>query len=227
VIPPLGFPLTVRASYAHIGLLAFVIAATWLLRRVLALAFTHARSLVRGTGQASTRSLMLLAQRMIRRCSWYWRSSPSSSCWESSKTALAALGVVGVALALGAQRSRTCSAGSSCSPTRRSPWVTIAPSAVRQASSRRDTALGRLRTANQSLVSLPTRSLAQTGIELATRADGDASPLRLTYATSVDQLKRILGDGRHWRRSPKSALGLSAPHQFWRRAISSNCLPTS
>jgi MscS family membrane protein len=52
----------------------------------------------------------------------------------------------------------------------------------------------RLRTANQSLLSLPAGSLAQTGIEnFATRRKILLDTrLRLKYGTSVEQLKRIL-----------------------------------
>ena len=173
VIPPLGFPLTVRASYAHIGLLAFVIAATWLLRRVLALAFTHARSLVRGTGQASTRSLMLLAQRMIQALLVVLGIvAILILLGVESKTALAALGVVGVALALGAQKTVENLLGGIFLLTDKALAVGDNCTIGSQSGVIEDVTLRsvRLRTANQSLVSLPAGSLAQTGIEnFATR----------------------------------------------------------
>ena len=201
LIPPLGYPLTFRASYAHIGLVAFVVAATWLLRRVLALAFTHARSLVRGTGQASTRSLMLLAQRMIQALLVVLAVvAILILLGVDNKTALAGLGVVGVALALGAQKTvenllggillltdKALAVGDNC--TIGSHSGVIEDVTLRSV---------RLRTANQSLVSLPAGPLAQTGIEnFATRRKmAMQATLRLTYATSADQLKRILGGGQ-------------------------------
>ena len=201
LIPPLGFPLTVRASYAHIGLVAFVIAATWLLRRVLALAFTRARSLVRGTGQASTRSLMLLAQRMIQALLVVLAIvAILILLGVESKTALAALGVVGVALALGAQKTVENLLGGIFLLTDKALAVGDNCTIGSQSGVIEDVTLRsvRLRTANQSLVSLPAGSLAQSGIEnFATRRKiAMQATLRLSYATNVDQLKRILGGGQ-------------------------------
>src|SRR5690606_27898249 len=111
-------------------------------------------------------------------------------------TALAGLGIVGVALALGAQRTvenllgglfllgdRALAVGDFCSLSGRLGWV-------------EDVTLRsvRLRTLDQSLVSIPAGVLAQSGIEnFATRRKVLAQGiLRLQYGTSVAQLERIL-----------------------------------
>jgi len=201
MIPPLGFPLTFRATYANAGRVALVIAATWLLRRVLALGFTHARGLVRGKTQASTRSLMLLAQRMIQALIVVVAIVVILILLGvESKTALAGLGVVGVALALGAQKTVENLLGGIFLLTDKALAVGDNCTIGNQSGVIEDVTLRsvRLRTANQSLVSLPAGSLAQTGIEnFATRRKmAMQATLRLTYATRVDQLKHILRDAQ-------------------------------
>ncbi len=197
-IPSLGYPLTFRVIYARIGLIALVIMLTWLLRRVLALVFTHARDLVRGKDRASTTSLMMLAQRMVQAFIVVIAIiAILILLGVDNKTALAGLGVVGVALALGAQKTvenllggiflltdKALAVGDNC--TIGSHSGVIEDVTLRSV---------RLRTANQSLVSLPAGPLAQTGIEnFATRRKiAMQATLRLTYATNVGQLKRILG----------------------------------
>src|SRR5205085_11503668 len=66
VVPELGFPLTFRVGYARVGKVLLVIALAWLLKAVLALAFGHARAMVRGKDRASTQSLLLLTERMLK-----------------------------------------------------------------------------------------------------------------------------------------------------------------
>src|SRR5690606_5686068 len=56
-IPALGFPVTFRIVYARIAVLLFVVAAAWLMRRLLTLGFARARSMTWGKDAASTRSL--------------------------------------------------------------------------------------------------------------------------------------------------------------------------
>ncbi len=185
-------------AYAHIGRVALVLALAWLLKRGLALVFTHARSMVRGKDRASTQSLMMLTERMVQAL-----VVVIAIIWVlillgvESKTALAGLGVVGVALALGAQKTvenllggvfllsdKALAVGDYCTIGSQSGWI-------------EDVTLRsvRMRTVNQSLLSLPAGSLAQAGIEnFATRRKlMMQATLRLRYGTSVDQLKQILG----------------------------------
>ena len=118
----------------------------------------------------------------------------------NTKTALAGLGIGGVALALGAQRTvenllggvfllsdRVIAVGDLCSISNRLGWVEdITLRSVR------------LRTLDQTLVSVPAGVLAQAGIEnFATRQKILVqTTLRLRYGTSVDQLRRILDSVR-------------------------------
>jgi MscS family membrane protein len=111
-------------------------------------------------------------------------------------TALAGLGIGGVALALGAQRTvenflggvfllsdKAIAVGDFCNIADRRGWVEdITLRSVR------------LRTLEQTLVSIPAGTLAQAGIEnFATREKILAqTTLRLRHGTSVDQLRRIL-----------------------------------
>ena len=196
-IPSLGYPLTFRVAYAQIGRVALVLALAWLLKRGLTLTFTHARSMVRGKDRASTQSLMMLAERMVQAL-----VVVIAIIWVlillgvESKTALAGLGVVGVALALGAQKTvenllggvfllsdKALAVGDYCTIGGQSGWI-------------EDVTLRsvRMRTVNQSLLSLPAGSLAQSGVEnFATRRKFVMqATLRLRYGTSADQLRRIL-----------------------------------
>jgi MscS family membrane protein len=199
VIPWLGFPIAFRVGYARVGVVAFVFVATWLLRRGLSLAFTHARAMVRGKDRASTQSLMLLAERMIQAVIvGVAIIMVLIVLGVESKTALAGLGIVGVALALGAQKTvenllggifllsdKALAVGDYCTISNQSGWI-------------EDVTLRsvRMRTVNQSLLSLPAGSLAQTGVEnFATRRKIPINTtLRLKYGTSAAQLKRILAE---------------------------------
>lgn len=200
-IPPLGFPLSFRYVYARIGLVAFAIAFAWLLKRLLALAFRQARSMVRGKDRASTQSLMMLTERMVQALIIIIAIVVVLILMGvESKTALAGLGFLGVALALGAQKTvenllggifmlsdKALAVGDYCTISNQSGWI-------------EDVTLRsvRLRTVNQSLVSLPAGSLAQTGIEnFATRRKIPVQCiLRLRYGTRVQQLQRILAGTR-------------------------------
>lgn len=200
-IPRLGFPLTFRIAYAHVGLLATVIAFAWLLRRLATLAFAHARSMAQGRHLTSTRSLMLLGERLVKALVVVAAVvSILMILGVESRTALAAFGIVGVALALGAQRTvenllggvfmlsdRAIAIGDLCRITDRLGWIEdITLRSVR------------LRTLDNSLVSVPAGVLAQEGIEnFATREKIlTQSILRLRHGTSVEQLKRILDSVR-------------------------------
>jgi MscS family membrane protein len=201
VIPSLGFPLSFRVIYSRIGLIAFVIVMTWLLRSGLSLTFSHARGMVRGKDRASTQSLMLLTERMLNAAIVVIAIiAVLILLGVESKTALAALGVVGVALALGAQKTVENLLGGIFLLSDRALAVGDYCTIANQSGVVEDVTLRsvRLRTTNQSLVSLPAGSLAQTGIEnFASRTKMPViSTLRLRYGTSAAQLKRILAEVR-------------------------------
>jgi MscS family membrane protein len=197
VIPSLGYPLTFRVAYAHVGLVAFVIALTWLIRRVLKLVFTHTRNLVRGRERASTQSLLLLAERMLQALIIVVAIvAVLILLGVESKTALAALGVVGVALALGAQKTVENLLGGIFLLSDKALAVGDYCTIGNQSGTVEDVTLRsvRIRTQQQTLVSLPAGSLAQAGIEnFATRRKVMIlTTLRLRYGTNVEGLRKIL-----------------------------------
>ncbi len=200
-IPALGFPVTFRIVYARIAVLLFVVAAAWLMRRLLTLGFARARSMTWGKDAASTRSLMVLGERLLKALVLVVAIIVTLLILGvESKTALAAFGIVGVALALGAQRTvenllggvfmlsdRAIAVGDLCSISNRLGWIEdITLRSVR------------LRTLDNSLVSVPAGVLAQEGIEnFATREKILAQNiLRLQHGTHPDQLRRILSGVR-------------------------------
>ena len=196
-IPPLGFPLTFRVVYARIGMVVLVVAFTWLLKRVLTLVFAHARLLVRGKDRTSTQSLMLLAERMIKALLIIVAAvAILILLGVESKTALAALGVVGVALALGAQKTVENLLGGIFLLSDKALAVGDYCTIGTQSGTVEDVTLRsvRLRTTQQTLVSLPAGSLAQAGIEnfASRRKILILTTLRLRYGTSARQLEDIL-----------------------------------
>jgi len=198
VIPSLGFPLTFRASYANVGLVALVLLLTWLLRSGLRLAFRHARNLVYGKDRASTQSLMLLVERMLQALIVIIAiTTLLIVLGVASKTALAILGVVGVALALGAQKTVENLLGGIFLLSDKALAVGDYCTIGNQSGTVEDVTLRsvRIRTQQQTLVSLPAGSLAQAGIEnFATRRKiMILTTLRLRYGTRVEQLRNILG----------------------------------
>jgi MscS family membrane protein len=196
-IPPLGFPLTFRVVYARIGLVVLALALAWLLKRVITLMFAQARTLVRGKDRASTQSLMLLAERLIQALLIVMTIiMVLILLGVESKTALAALGVGGVALAFGAQKTVENLLGGIFLLSDKALAVGDYCTIGNQSGTVEDVTLRsvRLRTPAQTLVSLPAGSLAQTGIEnYATRRKQlILTTLRLRYGTSVAQLEQIL-----------------------------------
>ena len=197
VVPELGFPLTFRVGYARVGKVVLVFALAWLLKGVLTLGFAHARGLVRGKDRASTQSLMLLTERMLKALlAVVAIVALLVLLGVDSKTALAGLGIVGVALALGAQKTVENLLGGIFLLSDKALAVGDYCTIGNQSGTVEDVTLRsvRLRTTQQSLVSLPAGSLAQAGIEnFATRHKLlTLTTLRLRYGTDVGQLRRIL-----------------------------------
>jgi MscS family membrane protein len=200
-IPRLGYPLTFRAAYARLGLIAMVILLTWLTKRVLELGFTDARGMLRGRSHASTKSLMLLVERLIKAILVVVSIViVLILLGVESKTALAALGVVGVALALGAQKTVENLLGGVFLLSDKALAVGDYCRIGNQSGTVEDVTLRsvRIRTSEQSLVSLPAGSLAQTGIEnFATREKFLVQTmLRLRYGTTVGQVRQVLEGAR-------------------------------
>jgi MscS family membrane protein len=193
----LGFTLTFRVAYARVALVLDVIALAWLLRVFLTLRLERARRLVMEKDRTGTESLVLLGERLLRALVVLVAVfAILAIVGVDTKTALAGLGIGGIALALGAQRTvenllggilmlsdKALAIGDFCSISNRVGVVEdITLRSVR------------LRTLERTLVSIPAGALAQSGIEnFATREKILAqSTLRLRYGTSVEQLTRIL-----------------------------------
>jgi MscS family membrane protein len=195
-----GLPLTFRITYVRVGLVAAVIALTWLLRRALTLGFARARSVLWGKDRTNT-SLMLLGERLLKAVVGLVAVfALLTLAGVDTRTALTGIGIGGVALALGAQKTvenllggifllsdRAIAVGDMCNISNRVGFVEdITLRSVR------------IRTLDRSLVSIPAGVLAQAGIEnFATRNTILLqSTVRLRYGTTVEQLRRILADIR-------------------------------
>ena len=193
----LGFTLTFRVAYARVALVLDVIALAWLLRKFLTLRLERTRRLVMEKDRTGTESLVLLGERLLRTLVVLLAVfAILAIVGVDTKTVLAGLGIGGIALALGAQRTvenllggilllsdKALAIGDFCSISNRVGVVEdITLRSVR------------LRTLDRTLVSIPAGALAQSGIEnFATREKILAqSTLRLRYGTSVEQVKRIL-----------------------------------
>jgi MscS family membrane protein len=205
----LGFPLVFRIGYAHVGLVAGVIALTWLVRRILTLGFARARRAVWGSDSTSTQSLMLLGERLIQVLVVVVAvMAILTIVGVNTKAALAGLGIGGIALALGAQKTvenllggvfllsdRALAVGDTCSVSNRVGVV-------------EDVTLRsvRIRTMEQTLLSVPAGILAQSNVEnFATRSKILAKTiLRVRYGTTAEQLGLMLtGIRRLMAENPK------------------------
>ncbi len=200
-MPSLGFPLTFRSVYARVGLLLLVLAFVWLTRRLLTLGFARARSIAWGRNRTSTQSLLLLGERLLKALVILLAVfAILTIIGVDTKTALAGVGIGGIALALGAQRTvenllggiflltdKAIAVGDLVSISNRLGWIEdITLRSVR------------LRTLDHSLLSIPAGVLAQEGIEnFATRNKILVqTTLRVRYGTSVEQLQSIMDDVR-------------------------------
>jgi MscS family membrane protein len=196
VLPLFGLPLTFRFRYARVGLVAGVIAVAWFVRGLLSITFERARSLA-GREHTSTRSLMLLGERFAKALVVLVAIvAILVIAGVDPKTALAGFGIGGVALALGAQKTvenllggvfllsdRALAIGDTCTIANRKGVVEdITLRSVR------------LRTDEQTLLSVPAGTLSQSNVEnFATRGKILVQTLlRLRYGTTAEQLRTIL-----------------------------------
>jgi MscS family membrane protein len=192
-----GFDLGFRFGYTAVSQVLTVIAFTWLIRRILTLGFERARNLAWGPSRRNTQSLLLLGERLVKALvAVVAVFVVLVIVGVDAKTALAGLGIGGVALALGAQKTvenllggiflltdRVIAVGDQCRIANRMGRVEdITLRSVR------------LRTPEQSLVSVPAGVLAQAGIEnFATRKKFlIQTTLPLRYGTNAEQIRRIL-----------------------------------
>jgi MscS family membrane protein len=201
VMPLLGFSLTFRHTYVRIGLIVTIVVAALLVWRLVSVTFHQAGLLAMRRGRSGTRSLIQFAERVVKVMVVLIAVFGLLALGGvDATTALAGVGIAGVAVALGAQKSvenllggiflltdRVLAVGDFCRLSDRAGWV-------------EDVTLRsvRLRTLEQTLLSVPAGVLAQGSIEnFATRGKILAqSMLRLRYGTSSEQLQTVLDGTR-------------------------------
>jgi MscS family membrane protein len=197
VIRFVGFSLRFRFVYARFGIALLIIALGWLVWRFSVLSFAHARLLAQRRGEAGVSSLLLLAERAAKAVIVMVAAiALLSVAGVDTTTAIAGVGIGGVAIALGAQKSvenllggifllsdKALAIGDTCSIANR--LGVIEDITLRSV---------RLRTLEQTLLSVPAGILAQESVEnFATRQKILArSTLRLRYGTTADQLRSVL-----------------------------------
>jgi len=193
----LGVSLTFRFIYVRSAGVLLILSLTWLLRRMLAIFLERLRFSMRLRGQAGTASLILLGQRMVNVVILLVAIfSILKITGVDTKTALAGVGIGGVAVAFGAQKTvenmlggvflltdKVLAVGDSCCISNR--VGTVEDITLRSV---------RLRTPEQSLLSIPAGALSQANIEnFATRTKILMQAiLRLRYGTTVQQLRSVL-----------------------------------
>jgi MscS family membrane protein len=199
VVPQLGFSVTSRYDYSRWVLAVGVIIAAFLIWRLVAVAFTQARLLAIRRGRASARSLIQLGERVAKvLVVLITMFALLALGGVDPTTALAGVGIVGVAVALGAQKSvenliggvslltdHALAVGDYCRLSDREGWIEdITLRSVR------------LRTLEQTLLSVPAGQLAQGSIENFVSRNKILlqSVLRLRYGTTCAQL-RVALDG--------------------------------
>jgi MscS family membrane protein len=193
----LGFSLSFRLAYMRGGSVLVLIGVTWLIRRVLKLLFERAGRVAWIHGETNRKSLMLLGERLMNVFVVVVAIfAILTVLGVDTKTALAGVGIGGVAVALGAQKSienilggifllmdNALAVGDRCSISNRIGYIEdITLRSVK------------LRTDDQSLLSIPAGALAQSNIEnFATRRKTlMETRLRLRYGATAAQLRDVL-----------------------------------
>jgi MscS family membrane protein len=200
-MPLLGFSLTFRYTYSRYALTAGVIVFALLVWRLMTVSFYHARLLALRRGRSDTRSLLLLGERVLKVLVVLSALLILLSlAGVDTSTALAGVGIFGVAVALGAQKSienllggiflltdKALAVGDFCRISDRTGWI-------------EDITLRsiRLRTLEQTLLSIPAGALAQGNIEnFSTRQKIPVQTvLPLKYGATPDQLRLVLKEVR-------------------------------
>ncbi len=193
----MGLALTFRLRYGRIAFVALVVAVAWLIRRLLGVSFERARGLIPGSARSGARSLLLLFERLAKAFVLIVSViTILTLLGVETKTALAGVGIGGIAIALGAQKTvenllggifllgdRALAVGDTCTIGNRQGVVEdITLRSVR------------LRTLEQTLLSIPAGTLSQSNVENLS-ARGKIliqSRLRLRYGTSAEQVRSIL-----------------------------------
>ncbi|MGD0646676.1 MAG: mechanosensitive ion channel family protein [Acidobacteriaceae bacterium] len=196
-VQTLGFSLSFRLAYKRAISVLILIGVTWLIRRVLKLLFERASTVAWVQGETNRRSLMLLGERLMNVLLVVVAIfAILTVLGVDTKTALAGVGIGGVAVALGAQKSienilggifllmdNALAVGDRCSISNRLGYIEdITLRSVK------------LRTDDQSLLSVPAGALAQSNIEnfRTRRKTLMETRLRLRYGATAAQLRFVL-----------------------------------
>jgi len=197
LMPQLGFSLSFRLAYRNLSFIVAVFAVAWLAWRFITESFELALYIARRRGEASMRSLLMLAERVTKVIIVLVAAfALLTIAGVDTTTALAGLGLGGIAVALGAQKSvenllggvflvtdKVLAVGDTCAISGRTGVIEdITLRSVR------------LRTNEQSLLSIPAGVLSQANIEnFATRRKILVQTvLRLDYATTAAELDVVL-----------------------------------
>lgn len=197
IVPLLGFSVTTRVDYTRVVLIALALAVTLLVWRFVGATFQQAGQMAMRRGRASARSLIQLGERVAKvLVVLIAMFVVLRLAGVDPTTALAGVGIAGVAVALGAQKSvenllgavflltdRALAVGDFCRLSDRDGWVEdITLRSVR------------LRTLDQTLLSVPAGLLSQGSIENYTTRQKILlqSVVRLRYGTTCEQLETAL-----------------------------------
>jgi len=197
VVRSLDLSLRFRINYMRCGVVLLVIGLCWLIQRISARFFERARGVMRRKRQSDTESLMLLGQRVfnvVLVLAVIFLILTAAGI--DTRTALTGLGIGGVALAFGAQKTvenllggislltdKALAVGDFCCISSR--LGTIEDITLRSI---------RLRTLEQTLLSIPAGMLSQENVEnFSTRKKILAQgTLPLRYGTSAEQIRTVL-----------------------------------
>lgn len=194
-----GPTLPFRIAYSRLLVLLLVIVLGWALHRILSFSFGRLGARLQEQGRGGSRSMVMLGERLVNVILVLLVVlAMMAVAGFDIKTVLAGLGIIGVALALGAQKTienilggvmllgdEAFGVGDLCRINNR--LGTVEDITLRSV---------RFRTIEQTLLSIPAGVLAQAEIEnFATRGKILAlHRLRLAYGTTVEQLRRIIAE---------------------------------
>jgi MscS family membrane protein len=197
VVSTLGLSLTARMIYGRFVFVLLIVGVVWLLRRTVTLSFEQVRASMQHTGDTGSESLVLLAERLLRVVIVLAAIfSILTIIGVDTKTALAGVGIGGVAIAFGAQKTvenllggiflltdKALAIGDKCRIADR--MGTVEDITLRSI---------RLRTPEQTILSIPAGTLSQSGIEnFSSRSKIPVqTTLELRYGTTTEQLNSIL-----------------------------------
>ena len=200
-VPQLGFTVRFRVAYTRVILITLATVVAVLAWRVLSVTFERARVAAIRTGRSNTRSLIQLGERVVKVLLLLVTLFVLLAlAGVNPTTALAGVGIAGVAVALGAQKSvenllgavflltdRVLAVGDFCRVSDRDGWIEdITLRSVR------------LRTLEQTVLSVPAGLVSSGSIENYTTRGKILlqSVLRLRYGTTSDQLNAVLDGTR-------------------------------